>query len=269
MTLTRSARALLPAALLAGALIAAPAAAASQLRSGANHVLSRTPALGSTTGQFGAQTDVQSSNWSGYAATGAGPYKTVSTSWIQPAVNCSATPNSYAAFWDGLDGYSSSTVEQTGTLAECSGSNAVYSAWYETYPNPMETFSGDKVSANDALTATVTAVTSTQFVLTLTDKPANGGPSWTASTTQTIRRAAALSSAEVIAEAPSDGYGILPLADFSTVSFGTSIVNGGNLASASGLVDIQMATSSRRRTTIEATPSAISSGGFSVTWDAE
>src|SRR5215467_11203890 len=55
----------------------------------------------------------QSTNWSGYAAT-TGTYTSVSASWIQPAGNCPSWFGSqYAAFWVGLDGFSSSTVEQT------------------------------------------------------------------------------------------------------------------------------------------------------------
>src|SRR5580693_1467505 len=52
---------------------------------------------------------VTSTNWSGYAATG-GPFTSVSADWVQPAGNCS-TGDQYAAFWVGLDGYSSATVE--------------------------------------------------------------------------------------------------------------------------------------------------------------
>lgn len=73
---------------------------------------------------------VESENWSGYAVT-VSSLTVAKGSWTVPAVNCSKTPNTYAAFWVGIDGYSSSTVEQTGTLAQCSGSSAAYYAWYE------------------------------------------------------------------------------------------------------------------------------------------
>jgi hypothetical protein len=76
---------------------------------------------------------VESENWSGYAVTGS-DFTSAEGSWEVTAVNCSKTPNAYAAMWVGIDGYSSSTVEQTGTLAYCNGSTPVYYAWYEFYP---------------------------------------------------------------------------------------------------------------------------------------
>src|SRR5579862_8077912 len=55
----------------------------------------------------GFHSQAQSTNWSGYAAT-TGRYTSVTASWTQPTGTCS-TGNQYAAFWVGLDGYSSST----------------------------------------------------------------------------------------------------------------------------------------------------------------
>lgn len=68
---------------------------------------------------------VESDNWSGYAVTGSG-FNDAEGSWIQPKADCSKTPNSYAAIWVGIDGYSDSTVEQTGTLIYCNGTTAEY-----------------------------------------------------------------------------------------------------------------------------------------------
>lgn len=51
-----------------------------------------------------------------------------------PTVDCIVTPTSYSAFWVGLDGYSSKTVEQIGTEADCKGATPSYYAWYEFYP---------------------------------------------------------------------------------------------------------------------------------------
>ena len=41
---------------------------------------------------------------------------------------------SLAAFWVGIDGYSSSSVEQDGTLVECYRGTAYYYTWWEMYP---------------------------------------------------------------------------------------------------------------------------------------
>ena len=48
-----------------------------------------------------------------------GTYTSVSASWTQPG-SCSGG-DQYAAFWVGLDGYSSSSVEQTGSEVDCIG----------------------------------------------------------------------------------------------------------------------------------------------------
>lgn len=71
-----------------------------------------------------------SENWSGYAVTGSS-FTNATASWFVPTVNCSKTPNTYAAFWVGIDGYSSNTVEQTGTDSDCDGASPSYYAWYE------------------------------------------------------------------------------------------------------------------------------------------
>jgi hypothetical protein len=206
---------------------------------------------------------VTSTNWSGYAAIGSAAYKSVSTSWLQPAVSCSTTPNSYAAFWDGLDGYASSTVEQTGTLAECVGRSAEHYGWYETYPNPMYSFGG-AIATGDLLTATVTSISPTQFTLTLSDKPASSRTKpWSVTTSQTLKTAAALSSAEVIAEAPSSNYGVLPLADFGTASFINPAVGTTPFSSLTGVTPIEMVSN---RGAAEAIPSTLTSGGFTVSW---
>jgi hypothetical protein len=206
-------------------------------------------------------TTVDSTNWSGYALNG-GTYSSVTTSWSQPAVNCSVTPNSYAAFWAGIDGYSSSTVEQDGTLAECVSSGgrhnrtetAEYLGWYETYPNPMYQFGGT-VKPGDEMTSTVTANSSTSFTLTLADTTQH----WSKTTMQTLRSPAALSSAEVIAEAPSSNSGVLPLADFGTMNFLSSSITGPNA------IGIDMITN---HGAAEATPGPLgNNGGFGVTWN--
>jgi len=58
---------------------------------------------------------VESANWSGYAVTGS-DFTNATGSWTVSAVNCTKTPDTYSAFWVGIDGYSSDTVEQTEPL---------------------------------------------------------------------------------------------------------------------------------------------------------
>jgi len=199
-------------------------------------------------------TNSTSTNWSGYAVTG-GRYTRVSAAWTEPKATCSGT--AYSSFWVGLDGDTSNTVEQTGTDADCSGSTPQYYAWYEMYPKfPVNL--GGKVAPGDKLSASVTTNGSGSFTLTITDSTQG----WT--NTKTARlKSAKLASAEVIAEAPSSSGGVLPLANFGTVSFTGATVNGNVLTSGtSGLDAITMQSGS----TVKAQPGTISNGSFSVTW---
>jgi hypothetical protein len=197
-----------------------------------------------------------STNWAGYAVTGS-TYKSVSSTWTQPSVNCAQTPTGWSSFWVGLDGDTSNSVEQTGTEADCSSGRAVYYGWYEMYPKYPKNYS-NPLSPGDHMSASVTTSGSGSFTLTLSD--ATKG--WTQTTTQRLK-SAKLSSAEIIAEAPSSSSGVLPLADFGSAGFGAATVNGALLTSSTpGLDPITMASGS----TVKAQPSAMSSGSFSVTW---
>ena len=195
-----------------------------------------------------------STNWSGYAVTG-GKFTTVTSTWVQPAVTCNGT--AYSSFWVGIDGDTSGTVEQTGTEADCNGSTPVYSAWYEMYPKFPVNYS-NPVRPNDHFTGTVTTDGNGNFTLTLS----NTTRGWTQSVAKRLK-SAKLASAEVIAEAPSSSGGVLPLANFGTVNFSGSTVNGATLTSSTaGLDAITMQSGS----TVKAVPSGMSNGSFSVTW---
>jgi hypothetical protein len=158
---------------------------------------------------------VLSSNWSGYAvATSAGAVTDVNGSWIEPTLHSPSAANTYSAFWVGIDGYSSGTVEQIGTDLDTNASGkAVYYAWYEMYPSSPVDLSM-KINPGDQMSGDVKYTGSNKFTLTLTDVTTNT----TFSTSQTLR-SANRSSAEWITEAPSSSRGVLPLADFGTVSF--------------------------------------------------
>jgi hypothetical protein len=176
---------------------------------------------------------VTSTNWSGYAATG-GPFISVTAVWVQPAGNCSGGGDQYAAFWVGLDGYSSSTVEQTGTEVDCVGRTAEYYAWTELYPGASKTIN-DTVRAGDEILASVTYIGNFQYTLYLHDITAG----WTYSTSPQLH-GAARSSAEVIAEAPSSRSGVLPLTNFGTASFINAEVNTGSTESLGAASPVQI-----------------------------
>jgi len=201
-----------------------------------------------------AQTSV---NWSGYADTGKpGQFTSVSTSWTQPAVTCGAT-NTSSSFWAGLDGDGTNTVEQTGTEADCANGTATYAGWWEMFPN-APVFYNNPVQPGDSMTASVKSDGNGNFTLTLSDT----SQGWSQSTQQANANAQ-LGSAEVIAEAPSNGS-VLPLSNFGTVTFGSNTVNGAAIGN-SGAAPLTMVS---QNGVTEATPSALAGGNsFTVTWD--
>ena len=199
-----------------------------------------------------------STNWSGYDVTGHGPYNSVAATWVQAGVDCTKTPTGYSSFWVGLDGDTTSTVEQTGTEADCSSGTARYYGWYEMYPKFPVNYS-NVVAPGDTMKASVTYQSRGTFQLSLTDVTRG----WTHTVTPTLKRASR-GSAEVIVEAPSSSGGVLPLADFGTASFSGATVNGSLLSSSTPGVDpITMVTSGG---TVKAQPGSLSNGSFSDSW---
>ena len=174
-----------------------------------------------------------STNWSGYAVTGTA-FTSAIGSWVVPTATCTSGTQ-YASFWVGIDGFSSSSVEQTGTDSDCSGATPHYYAWYEFYPNPSFQISGLTIHPGDVMAAKV-SFNGTQFTVTIKDETTGKAFSKSA----TVRNAAR-TSAEWIAEAPccTSGNGILPLADFGTVLFGkdSTSVRGTNSATDSTLTN--------------------------------
>ncbi len=177
-------------------------------------------------------TPTTSSNWSGYAAETnlnqpqSGSVSAVTGSWNVPAVTGSGT--AYSAVWVGIDGYQSSSVEQIGTESDVVGGHAEYSVWYEMYPAGSMTIKTMSVSPGDSISASVQYLTSGtnsgKFELTITDTSQKND----SFTTYQSASGAQRSSAEWIIEAPSSNSGVLPLADFGSVTFtgATATING-------------------------------------------
>ena len=173
-----------------------------------------------------ASADSVSSNWAGYVAVPASAgkgFKTVSGSWIQPAVTCKAGEESFSAAWVGLGGYnnSSAALEQIGTEADCSHSGrARYTTWYELIPaGPVALKLA--VHPGDAVGASVTVI---GHAITLRLRDTTTGARYSVT-----RHATAVdtSSAEWILEAPSSCFSesacsTLPLSNFGTVSFASA-----------------------------------------------
>ncbi len=192
-------------------------------------------------------------NWSGSVAQG-GKYRSISAWWTQPSVK-RAFADHLAAFWVGLDGYYSKTVEQVGTAAEAVNGHTYYAAWWQMCPSNAMQFFSNPVRPGDHLKGTVT-YRHGRYVLKITDTTRG----WTRSVTEYGRYAR--SSAEVIAEAPasvSTGR-LFPLPNFGRVTFHAIKVNGSTprnafpltMVTRSGLTKVSVSHFTRR--------------SFSATW---
>lgn len=216
------------------------------------------PALGHSnhrTRPPGKTASVTSTNWAGYVAAGAGPYTSVSASWTEPTVTCNT--NGIVAFWVGLDGYGSSTVEQDGTGVDCTHGSPQAFAWWETYPaNAIQQYR-DPVSPGDHLSSTVTSEPGGLYDLVLTDSTRG----WT-ERQQAHLAGANDASAEIVAEAVSTDRGITALPDFHTLGFTGARIDGASLQ-AVGAMPVDM-TDSSGSSVIAVTQPADSAGDFQV-----
>jgi len=208
-------------------------------------------------------TNVQSSNWSGYADTGSS-FSKVTATWTEPTPSCSSRTTSLAAFWVGIDGYSSSSVEQDGTLIECYRRTTYQYTWWEMYPTNAIQVVGSTLAAGDSITASVVR-SGTSYTLAVTDSQ---HPADSFSKTETCS-SCANTSAEWIAEAPSSSSGVEPLAQFSTwTESGATVTQGTTSGVISSFTDDEITMVDSSGAT-KALPSALNSGGngFTVTWE--
>jgi hypothetical protein len=215
-----------------------------------------------------------SQNWSGYAVTGpTGSVSDVTGSWVVPAVTCATGETSYAAFWIGIDGDASRTVEQIRTDADCQQGVPTYYAWFEFFPFLPRLITTVPVAPGDVIAAEVryeaTTHTFTLALMNITQQVP-----FTVARPFPARR----TSAEWIAEAPAGGGGVLPLANFGTVAYGadltgigatnTATINGTTGPIASFGPAVQPITMISPSTAVKAQPSGLSDDGtsFAITW---
>lgn len=217
----------------------------------------------------GADSSTCSTNWSGYADTSSsGAVTKVTGSWTVPSISCPTSGTTYVAVWVGIDGYASSTVEQTGILGECNNGSPSYSAWYEFYPAAMVTITGVSVKPGDVVTASVTSLGGGQFTTSISD--ANSGSATNTGTVSSAQQ----NSAEWIVERPALCIGhhctLTTLADFtSPVSFSSSSATIGNVASSiNTFTDVAITMVASSSGPVLAQPSSLGAGGtsFSVAY---
>ncbi len=202
-------------------------------------------------------TSATSTNWSGYAATGR-KFRSVSATWTEPKGHCNGGGKKFSGFWVGIDGATSSTVEQTGSEVDCHGSRPRYFAWYEMFPAFPVNFS-NRVRPGDHFSASVTHNSGSKYTLVIKDHTHH----WSHTVHKSLR-GARNSSAEIIAEAPSTGSGrVLPLADFGTIHFSNAKANGAAISHSRAFRIVMTNNSGRPKDAV----SSLSQGkNFSVRW---
>jgi hypothetical protein len=196
-----------------------------------------------------------SSNWSGYAVTGS-TFTTTTASWTQPAIDCtSGDGETDMSPWVGIDGYTSSTVEQTGSSGDCDGSSPDYYAWYEMYPRNVVVIN-KTVEPGDQFTATVTHTSGTSYSLVLKDITQG----WTNSVTKSLK--ADDSSAEAVLEMAANS-----LTKFSTDPFTGFTVDGSPIGSFTGSpYTIQQMEIKVGSTLCDSTSALTNEENFTVKW---
>jgi hypothetical protein len=209
------------------------------------------------------QTQVKSHNWAGYAVTGSS-FSHVGASWTEPAANCGLDVTSMAAFWVGIDGYNSKSVEQDGTMVECYLGTQYQYTWWEMYPTNSVQTVGSTVAAGDRVTSSVSR-SGNEYTLRVTDSthPANSF-----STKQTCASGCANSNAEWVAEAPSGLLGTYPLTNFGTWNAtGATASSGSASGSVSSFPDNGITMENSLAFTLaQPGPLSSSGGAFSVAW---
>ena len=218
--------------------------------------------------------------WAGYAVTGT-DFTQVQGSWVVSAVDCTKTPNSDSSEWVGIDGWTSNTVEQIGTDADCNGKTPFYYVWYEFYPLNTIVINDVSIAPGDKFSASVTYDGDNEYTVSITND----------TTGQTFSKEVEFKGA--------DGSGVPPrnsaewieemdgneLSDFGVDSFGefyTGISDGTDSATDSSIsgpiIDfgnaVQESISTKNGTSGSkdtAVPSALASDGssFKVTWKSE
>ena len=223
-------------------------------------------------GPFEGVTKYTSLNWAGYFAENTSPtindtVTKVAGTWVQPSVNCGNDKTAIVVIWVGIDGAVSSTVEQTGSFAQCVKGTASYSLWWELYPkNSVQLISTITVHPGDTITGSVTFSSATgKFTMTVAD----GSKSFSKTGTQPGTER---SSAECIVERPggaSTSNGLYSLADFGVATFSscTATIAGhsGGIGSFPQVGAITMLGNNEVKV-IAKTSGLTSQTDFSVTW---
>lgn len=209
-------------------------------------------------------------NWSGYAAVSKTPFNYVHSTFVEPTIKCNGVGDEWTSNWSGLDGFTTGTVEQDGTFANCGGHSHMtprYLAWYEMFPAPSKVVF--PVRPGDTISSTV-MYKHGKFVLTIAD--VTTGRSHTKTATCSVCQRA---SAEWIVERPATGsdshFALTRLADFgtSTMTRNWASVDGGKIRGVGSFqnVPIFMVCPLKRGFISLDEVTALSGSRFTAIWD--
>jgi hypothetical protein len=236
---------------------------------GTNRAVGGQTALGS----FGPKKE-ESGNWSGYADDNSQGYTMVTARWKEPAIACTkTTPPSVAAFWVGIDGYGSATVEQDGSLAYCQGNadpnnpGPFYYTWWEMAPKDPIEYGGSSVEVGDQITASVTRI-GTKYTLKVVDSP-HSDNNFT-KYQYCAAKTCVDSSAEWVAEAPTGPCGQYPLASFDRWQVSSASVESATKSGTISSFPDYVITMTAANKAVLAGPGTLNEAGneFTDTWDA-
>jgi hypothetical protein len=242
-------------------------------RSGAHHSHPNIPGPITSQRASGKTIIESSNNWAGYVAMSdtKRPAKhsvsNVTGSWTVPTVRPS-TRNSYSAFWIGIDGYTSQSVEQIGTGHDWINGSVKHYAWFEMYPRNSYAIESFPLEQGDIISATIAYTNNGIFVMTIYNDTkrtyATIPTSYTTSTT------AHRNSAEWIVEAPYNN-GILPLAQFGTghLTHCTATINGATKGLGRCATIALMMIDDRHKTKAVTSAVLADKESFFVTWQSE
>ena len=148
-----------------------------------------------------------SSNWSGYAKSGS--YTSATATWVVPSVSATRS-SSYSSAWVGIDGFTNSSLIQTGTESDYYNGSAHYNAWWEILPAAETPITSFAVHPGDVMTASIAKGSGSSWTIQINDNTTGGS----FATTQNYSGPG--TSVEWIEEAPTVGGRVATLAHYSS-----------------------------------------------------
>jgi len=181
----------------------------------------------------------QSSNWSGYnqgALEKGTLFNSITGDWTVPtASRHTSGQDEYSSAWIGIGGgcvdancnVGDGTLIQEGTEQDVAADGSTsYSAWWELIPAPGIEITSMSVHPGDRMHGSIAEVTPNSDVWTMTLQNLTTGQSWS----QTVPYTSTHATAEWILETPlvigTNGAGLSPMPNLSTVNFDLATANG-------------------------------------------